>query len=163
MLLLSGTLQANTNIAAAQARTHTCEHTRTHRHVPKDTHKPTNVIQHLPHIPHSPALALSTSAIHSFLILHQFPNSSSPPYISCPNPLSHHYFSKPSMFAATHPGMEPLSFTLTLMNHSLPLKSPITSNRTVPSPLIFTKLSTHCGTELLVITFLSLTRLSGEY
>lgn len=82
--------------------------------------------------------------------------------ISCPNPLSHHYFSKPSMFATTHPGMEPLSFTLTLMNHSLPLKSPITSNRTVSSPLIFTKLSTHCGTELLVITFLSLTRLSGE-
>lgn len=87
VFFLSGTLQANTNIAAAQARTHTCEHTRTHRHVPKDTHKPTNVTQHLPHIPGSPELALSTSAIHSFLILHQFPNSSSSTPHLIPKPL----------------------------------------------------------------------------
>lgn len=87
VFLLSGTLQANTNIAAAHVRTHTCEHTRTHRHVPEDTHKPTNVTQHLPHIPGSPELALSTSAIHSFLILHQFPNSSSSTPHLMPKPL----------------------------------------------------------------------------
>lgn len=163
MFLLSGTLQANTNIAAAQAGTHTWAHKDPQTHSWR--HTQTNKCYT------TPALHPSLSRTCSLYIRHSrfshfapisklffFP-SPSHAQTPCLTIIFQNLPCSPRLIPEWNPFP---SLWLWWIIHS-PMKSPITSNRTVSSPLIFTKLSTHCGTELLVITFLSLTGLSGEY
>lgn len=73
-----------------------------------------------------------------------------PLFSTSQTPLSHHYFSqhmgvRKTLFPAL--SLIPewiLSLSLTLMNHSLPLRSPIISDRIASTLLMFTKLTIHC-------------------
>lgn len=121
-----------------------CAHTHTHAWI--------NVTQHPPYIPCSPEVAHPPFIIQSFLILCHFPRSLfSPPLLHVPNPLSHHYFSQHMGVGETHSSLALslipewiVSLPLTLMNHSLPPRSPIISDGIAPMPLMFTNLTIHC-------------------